>query len=230
MHPIERVRLICSRNGLALTDAQVEALRSYGELLSSWNRRVNLVSRRDEEDLWFAHILHSLSPWFVVTIPPGAVVLDLGTGGGLPGIPLAILRSDLKIVLLDSVKKKSAALAEIVRTLGLPNAEVHTGRAEEKPFRDTFRCDIVIARAVAPLVDLVRWSRPLLRAGTLPAGGTGMVPFGTLIAMKGGDLEAEIRTAQTKGGTMRIDVRDLRFDGSHEAGLVDKKLLLVSLI
>ena len=130
---------------------------------------------------------------------------------------------------MDSLKKKSAALGEIVRALALPNAEVRTGRAEEKEFRELFRCDIVIARAVARLTDLIRWSRPLLRANEALARGPGLVPPGTLLAMKGGDLEAELRMATSKTPTLLIDIRDLHFEGSHEAGLVDKKLLLVSL-
>jgi 16S rRNA (guanine527-N7)-methyltransferase len=228
VHPIEHIRLICARNGLTLSDSQLHALRCYGELLGQWNRKLNLISRRDEQDLWFAHILHSLAPWFVLTAPAGARVLDLGTGGGLPGIPLAILRGDLRVVLLDSVKKKTVALREIVDALRLENAEVRTGRAEDRSFRETFRCDLVIARAVAGLSDLIRWSRPLVRdaRGSSPAG---RVPPGTLIAMKGGDLESELRQARIKAGGVPIEVIDLSFEGSHEAGLADKKLILVRL-
>lgn len=229
MHPIERVRLICSRNGLTLTEHQAEALRAYGDLLIAWNRKLNLISRRDEEDLWFAHILHSLSVWFFLRIPAKSTVLDLGSGGGLPGVPLAILRSDLRLVLLDSVKKKTVALEAITRELGLANVEVRTGRAEERSFQQTFRCNVVIARAVAALEDLVRWSRPLLVSSSHEPRAAGEVASGTLIALKGGELEGEIRAARVKGGAVSIDVRDLVFDGSHEAGLVDKKVILVGL-
>jgi len=221
--------LICGRNGLALTDTQRDTLRAYGELLSLWNRRLNLISRRDEEDLWFAHILHCLTPWFFLRLPRDATVLDLGTGGGLPGVPLAILRSDLTVVLLDSVKKKSAALQEIVGALGLTNAAVRTGRVEDRSFRQTFRCEIVIARAVAALSDLIRWSRPLLRNGHGARSLAGDVRSGTLIAMKGGDLEGEIRQARIKSGDVPIEVIDLNFEGSHETGLVDKKIVLAAL-
>lgn len=226
-HPLERVLRICARNGLQLGASEAGLLRAYGELLADWNRKINLISRRDQDDLWQAHILHSLSPWFYVRLPAGALVLDMGTGGGLPGIPLAILRTDLRLVLLDSISKKTAALGEIVRALGLPNVEVRTGRAEESAFARTFRCDYVMARAVASLEDLIRWSRPLLRPGLEAAGQE--VPSGTLIALKGGDLEAEIERARIRTGVSTPRVIDLGFDGSRDAGLVDKKLVLLRL-
>jgi 16S rRNA (guanine527-N7)-methyltransferase len=226
VHPIEQVRRICADNGLTLSDAQVEALRAYGELLGAWNRKVNLISRRDEHALWFSHILHSLAPWFYVRLPPDVGVLDLGSGGGLPGIPLAILRNDLRVVLLDSIKKKTLALEQIVQELGLANASVRTARAEDPSFRKSFRCDVVIARAVAPLDTLIRWSRHLLVGGG--SGTPGLVAPGTLLAMKGGELEGEIQRARVKAGAFGLEVIDLSFRESHQFALEGKKLLVVT--
>ena len=170
-------------------------------------------------------------PGSFLRLPVGITVLDLGTGGGLPGVPLAILRSDLRVVLLDSVAKKTAALAEIVRDLGLGNAEVLTGRAEERSFQQTFRCDVVIARAVASLVELIRWSRPLLKQK--PPATTQAFSGGSLSRHthcdEGGDLAGEIRQARIKIGDVPIREISLSFEGSHEAGLVEKKLVLVTL-
>ena len=226
MHPIEQVRRVCADNGLALSDAQVDLLRAYGELLGSWNRKLNLISRRDDQALWFSHILHSLAPWFYLRLPPDVTVLDLGSGGGLPGIPLAILRNDLRVVLLDSIQKKTLALEQIVQELGLPNASVRTGRAEDPSFRRSFRCEVVIARAVAPLDMLIRWSRRLLTGkGT---GGPGLVAPGTLLAMKGGEVEGEIQRARVKAGAFDLEVIDLSFRDSHQFALEGKKLLVVT--
>jgi len=112
-----RLSHICRDNGLRLEDRQVDLLRRYVDLLRGWNARVNLISRRDEENIWWSHILHSLSFLFFLQPGQGMRLLDLGTGGGLPGIPLAILRNDLHIVLLDSIRKKTAAVQEMAEQM-----------------------------------------------------------------------------------------------------------------
>jgi len=230
------IRRVMLSNGVGVEQGQDEKLRRYVTLLLEWNRRVNLISRRDEENIWENHILHSLAPLFVTEIPPGACVLDLGTGGGLPGVPLGILRSDLKITLLDSIRKKILALEDIIRALGADNLRTLLGRAEEIAGSDvagTF--DIVLARGVGPLVDLIRWSKPLVRRGPASVGprATGgkkreVVPP-ALVAWKGGDVEAEVRLATTKTKVQRIDVVDLVFAGSSGLGLEGKKLIVVPL-
>ena len=232
-----RFRTICQTNGLTPADQQIELLRKYVTLLTDWNEKVNLVSRADVQNIWFSHILHSLTPLFYVELPVDCHLLDLGSGGGLPGIPLAILRPDMKVTLLDSIQKKTGAVSDILFKLGLPNCTVATGRAEEVIRDPAFanRFDGVIARGVAPLVDLVKWSRPFLRVGeTRPDDGeespvrhrTCRIPF--LIALKGGDLEAEIRKAEIKQrGDRTTTVIDIRFEGSGEMGLTEKKIVLV---
>jgi len=167
-------RRITRANGLALSEEQLALLEAYVALLLEWNGKINLISRRDQENVWFAQILHSVSPWLFVDIARSLRVLDLGTGGGLPGIPLAILRPDLRLTLLDSIRKKADAVRQMAGALGLKNVDVVAGRAEEVGRQAAHRhsYDVVVARAVAKLSDLARWSRPLLKdgGGSRPAG------------------------------------------------------------
>jgi 16S rRNA (guanine527-N7)-methyltransferase len=231
-----RLSRICRDNGLPLSDDQVNLLRRYVELLREWNAKVNLISRRDEENIWWSHILHSLSILFFVTPGEEMRLLDLGTGGGLPGIPLAILRNDLHITMLDSIRKKTVAVQDMLDKLSLPAARMETGRAEELAAKSgwsgTF--DIVVARAVAPLEDLLRWSRPLLRPArgervqhrlAEPAGRPLSTPL--LLALKGGDLAGEIQRAQQRARSAVITSNTLVFPGSEELGLEDKRLVTV---
>ena len=221
--PEIRVRTICLKNGVRLTDAQLAKLVSFVAALLEWNVKINLISRKDTEKIWFSHILHSLALLFYATIPEGWRVFDLGTGGGLPGIPLAIARPDLRFTLVDSIRKKSAAVEDIVSRLGLSNVRVRTGRAEEiAKEKGMSRChDLVIARAVAPLAELVQWSKPLLSGRTPPEGNE----LPALIALKGGDLEAEIAAAKREWRGCAITAINMSFEGSLELGLEDKKLV-----
>jgi len=227
---------ICRENGLVLEESQLGSMAQFVDVLLEWNAKVNLISRADTDNIWLNHILHSVSPLFSVTIPVGKRVLDLGSGGGLPGVPISIVRPDLRMVHIDSILKKVAALKDIVSRLTLPN-EVIAGRAEELGRRPglsrTF--DLVIARAVAPLHDLVKWSRPFLRRESFPEetglGGRQKIGLTTpsLLAMKGGDLEDEIRNVKIKAGVKEVRIVDLRLEGDPEAGLSGKKLLIVPL-
>lgn len=228
---------IARRNGLTLTEGQQARLEQYGELLLEWNKKINLISRRDEENVWDAHILHALSILFLVRLPNQGKVLDLGTGGGLPGIPLAIVRPDLQFILVDSIAKKVRAVEDMVRRIGLENVLPVCSRVEELGRQDRFShsFDVVIARAVAPLVDLLRWSRPLLRMSSTP----GVIaqelrhrklphdissPY--LLCMKGGDVEAEVREARLKAGAAEIAVLDIVFRDGPIPTLEEKKLIV----
>ena len=216
--PPVAVRTICRKNGQVVTDEQLASLGEYVRRLLEWNRTINLISRRDEENVWFSHVLHSLSILFYVKIPSGLRILDLGSGGGLPGIPLAIARPDLSVALLDSIKKKTMVTSDIAGALRLENVKVINGRAEELAVSEPRSFDMVVARAVAPLEDLCKWSRPLV--GT----GDGKQPH--LLALKGGDLEKEIERVRGRSG-IAITVINMAFEGSLEIGLEEKKLVLV---
>jgi 16S rRNA (guanine527-N7)-methyltransferase len=209
---------ICKRNGLEIDDARLAKLNEYVRLLLNWNTKINLISRNDISNVWYSHILHSISLLFFVEIQQNSKLLDLGTGGGLPGIPIAIVRSDLKITLLDSIKKKTAAVQDMVGELNMAKIDVVTGRAEEIGSKPEFarRFDAIISRAVAPLHDLIRWSRPFLRRSG-----------SRLIALKGGDLDDELKEARIKSKPKDISVTNLVFDGSEEIGFEGKKIVTV---
>jgi len=225
---------ICRKNGLALTDVQMGLLADFVGRLLEWNKKINLISRRDEGNVWFSHVLHSLAPLFYVSIPEKISVLDLGSGGGFPGIPLAIVRPDLKLTLLDSVRKKTMVTTDIVGAIKTPEYR-HSNREG--------------GRACAINGGEVRYgccargciacrSRPLeqtpdsseRQSAARPDGRSlGKHPSPSLLALKGGDLEGEIQEVRVKVRPARIDTVAMNFSGSEELGLEDKKLVLVSL-
>ncbi len=228
-------RTICRKNGLVLTDTQVGLFEQYVALLLEWNRKINLISRRDEEQVWSNHILHCVSILFKLNLRAKEHILDLGTGGGLPGIPLSILLPDSHFVLLDATRKKVNAVQNIVQTLGLSDVQVVWGRAEEltKDQALVSRFGYIIARAVAPLRDLVKWSVPFARRGERPVdvASTSGRPVNppALIALKGGDLDTEIKEAKVRAPIREVEVVDLVFHGSEEILTSDKKIVVVSL-
>lgn len=225
-------------NGVTLTADQLGLFERYSKLLLEWNKKVNLVSRRDEENLWQRHLLHSLSVLFKLVFEPTASILDLGTGGGLPGIPLKIAFPQIHMTLLDSTRKKIEAVNDIIISLSLQNVEAVWGRAEELG-REPGLCakfDFVVARAVAPLQELVEWSMPFLKLqdqsaveeeSTVRSTARKNVRAPALIAFKGGEIEKEIHRARLLKKVKKIDVIDLVFNGSEELSASEKKLIVV---
>jgi 16S rRNA (guanine527-N7)-methyltransferase len=229
-------RTVCRQNGIDLTDEQITKLEEFARLLLDWNKKINLISRRDEENLWNAHLLHSVSILFKLRLPLEVSIIDIGTGGGLPGVPLKILRPDLVITFLDSTQKKVNVVQDMLRSLSLKKASTIWGRAEELgKHRDHHACyDVVVARAVAPLKDLVRWSKPFLRTARGRGGERSgrarqmvhVVPP-ALIALKGGNLEDEVRSVRDAPGVRSIKTIDLTLAGSDQFEDSDKKIVLV---
>ncbi|MFI5131706.1 MAG: 16S rRNA (guanine(527)-N(7))-methyltransferase RsmG [Chitinophagales bacterium] len=142
------------------TPTQADQLSALEGLYKEWNEKINVISRKDIDSLYEKHVLHSLSIAVVFDFHPGTEILDLGTGGGFPGIPLAIYFPEVKFHLVDSIAKKLKVVDAITDSLGLSNITTQHSRVEE--IRNG-KFDFVVSRAVAPLKDLWNWSSPLLK-------------------------------------------------------------------
>ena len=166
-----------------LTIEQRERFEALDALYHDWNAKINVISRKDIDNLYEHHVLHSLGIAHIIHFKPGTTVLDLGTGGGFPGIPLAILFPDCQFHLLDSIKKKVLVCTEVAKALDLHNVTTQWSRAEEVKEKYQF----VVSRAVMPLADLVRIVRGKIDKKVQLNG----LPNG-LICLKGGELEHEV--------------------------------------
>ena len=138
-----------------LSEQQKEQFSLLYEMYEKINARVNLISRKDIENFYLHHVLHSLALAKTCVFEPGKVVADIGTGGGFPGIPLSIMFPETSFILIDSIGKKIAAVEEVISILKLDNATALNGRTESMGFK----ADICTARAVAPMTDLWNWMR-----------------------------------------------------------------------
>ncbi len=172
-----------------LSAEQKKQFEQLEELYRFWNAQINVVSRKDIDMLYQHHVLHSLSIAKIVSFLPGEKVLDVGTGGGFPGIPLAILFPDTSFHLVDSIGKKIKVVQEVAQALGLKNVQASHMRAEEVQGS----VDFVISRAVTQLKDFYPWVRAKLRKG-----GKNTLANGVLY-LKGGDLTEELAAANLKG-------------------------------
>ena len=166
-----------------LTDRQAEQFAQLDALYRDWNSKINVISRKDIDNLYEHHVLHSLSIAKLLPFQPGTTILDVGTGGGFPGIPLAILFPECQFLLIDSIGKKIKVASEVAQALGLTNVVCKQERAEE----EKQKFDFVVSRAVMPLPDLVKLIRKNISNKHRNA-----VPNG-LVVLKGGDLQEEIR-------------------------------------
>jgi len=178
------------------TDEQVRQLSILETIYQEWNAQINVISRKDIGSLYEKHVLHSLSIAAAFQFRPGSHVIDIGTGGGFPGIPLAIFFPETKFQLVDSIAKKLKVVDAVADALSLNNLCTEHIRAEEIKGR---KFDVAISRAVAPLKDLWFWARPLLKPQNLEASHTHNLPIASgLICLKGGDLAAEISESGTR--------------------------------
>ncbi len=221
---IEELAHIIKENGLSFTDEQFKKLTSYAQLLQAKNNVVNLISRKDEENILSKHILHSLTLIFpdlqLAGIPQGTHVFDLGTGGGLPGIPIKIMRPDISLTLCDSIAKKIVATDEIAKALGLKNTQTITDRAENLALKPQHKrkYDVVITRAVAKLDELAIWSQGLLKKD------------GLLLALKGGDIQEEIGRAKELRFVKSVEEAPLLIKEYDEFIKEEKKIVRVRLV
>jgi len=166
-----------------LTQQQQDRFTQLWPLYQDWNSKINLISRKDFEFLYTRHILHSLAIGKVLEFRPGTKILDVGTGGGFPGIPLAILFPECEFTLVDSIAKKIMVVDSIINELKLPNAKAIRARAEDIPGN----FDFVVSRAVAQLPEFKAWVWK-----KITPGGKNALPNGILY-LKGGDLKAELK-------------------------------------
>lgn len=176
---------------------QVKQLEQLEPLYRAWNEQINVISRKDIDRLYEKHVLHSLSIAAVFDFEPGTKILDIGTGGGFPGIPLAIYFPDVQFHLIDSIAKKIKVVEAVAEELALNNVTTEQIRAEDLKNR---QFDFVVSRAVAPLKELWKWSKPLIRN---KEQGTGNKQSG-LICLKGGDLKQEIKESGTRPHVIEI--------------------------
>lgn len=179
-----------------LTETQKQQFAALYDLYTDWNSKINVISRKDITNLYEHHVLHSLGIAKIIHFRPATEVMDLGTGGGFPGIPLAILFPDTYFHLVDSIGKKVKVATEIAQAIGLKNVTTRHCRAEEE--KQQF--DFVVSRAVMPLTDLLKIIRKNIRKeqhNALPNG---------LICLKGGELDREVMPV--KHQTLIYDLKD----------------------
>ena len=179
-----------------LSEQQKTQFAALYDLYTDWNSKINVISRKDITNLYEHHVLHSLGIAKVINFTPDTQIMDLGTGGGFPGIPLAILFPEVQFHLVDSIGKKVKVATEIANAIGLKNVTFRHCRAEE----EKRKFDFVVSRAVMPLGDLIKIIRKNIRQeqhNVLPNG---------LICLKGGELEQE--TMPVKHKTMLYDLKD----------------------
>lgn len=166
-----------------LTQQQQQQFAALDTLYRDWNSKINVISRKDIDNLYLHHILHSLGIAHFIKFTPETEIMDLGTGGGFPGIPLAIMFPDVHFHLVDSIGKKVQVASEIAQSIGLKNVTTRHCRAEEE--KGLF--DFVVSRAVMPLTDLLKICRKNIKSQQRNAYPNG------LICLKGGELSNEIQ-------------------------------------
>lgn len=227
---------LCKKNKINITDIQLSQLILFKTLLLEWNQKINLISRKNEDNVWRDHIAISLSMLFKIKFLSDQKILDLGTGGGFPGIPLAIMLPECSFLLLDSTQKKITAVQSIVDSLSLPNVKTIWGRAEELSsqliLKNSF--DVVVARSVSNLTNLLDWGFPFLKSFKKKYAVLDtrtervLISTPSLITFKGNEIKEEENLVRRKYPNVSFHNIPLNFAGSEEFQNFDKKLVVAN--
>lgn len=170
-----------------LNNEQQEQFAKLEALYKDWNQKINVVSRKDIDELYLRHVLHSLGIAQIQTFNEGSQILDVGTGGGFPGIPLAILFPNVKFTLVDAIGKKIKVVDEVIEGLGLQNVKTYHSRVEEIPGQ----FDFIVSRAVAAMPTFVHWTKGKIKKDSSHQRKNG------ILYLKGGDLTEELKGYET---------------------------------
>jgi len=217
---LKELQNFCWANGFNPEPMRNERLAFFAQLVTEKNKTVNLISRKDVESIIENHIFISA---YITKFLPEKVTkfLDIGTGGGFPGIPLAIMRPDLRGVLADSTAKKIEAVKEFIDKLKLSNAVAENARVESPEFIEKYKgsFDLIVSRAVVPIIILFRYSLPLVKEKAY------------IVAMKGGDLDAEFKKAELKYKSFikKYTVYELAYKPTNLRNKKGKKLVVIEL-
>jgi len=193
-----------------LNNVQIEQFSKLKKIYGDWNNKINVISRKDIENIYERHVLHSLVIAKFIKFNKGTTVLDLGTGGGFPGIPLSIFFPEVNFILVDSIRKKIVVVDEIINELRLKNVKSEWSRAENLDYK----YDFLVTRAVAKMSLLIEWSK-----GKFNKNSNNSIPNG-IIALKGGNVNDELKNIQQK---KIVDIKNI-FDSHY---FLDKKIIYV---
>ncbi len=219
-HYLKELKTYCWENGFTPESTRSERLAYFAELVAQKNQQMNLISKRDTNSIIEKHVF--ISAFITKYIPEKSTkFLDIGTGGGFPGIPIAIMRPDLRGVLADSTGKKIGAVQEFIDKLKLSNVVAENTRVESDDFKEKYAntFDLVVSRSTVPLIILFRYSLPLIKEKAY------------LLAMKGGDLTDEFKKAETKykAHIKKSTIYELAYKPTNLRNKKGKKLVLLEL-
>ena len=217
---LKELKTYCWENGFTPEPTRAERLAYFAELVTKKNEKMNLISKRDVNSIIEKHVF--LSAYITKYIPEKSTrFLDIGTGGGFPGIPLAIMRPDLRGVLVDSTSKKISAVQEFIDKLKLSNVIAENDRVESERFKENYSntFDLIVSRSSVPLIILFRYALPLIKEKAF------------LLAMKGGDLTLEFKKAETKykAHIKKSTIYELAYKPTNIRNQKGKKLVLLEL-
>ena len=217
---LKELKTYCWENGFTPEPTRSERLAYFADLVVQKNKKMNLISKRDVDSIIEKHVF--ISAYITKYVPEKVTrFLDIGTGGGFPGIPLAIMRPDLKGVLADSTRKKISAVQEFIDKLKLSNVVAENSRVESSEFKEKYTntFDLIVSRSTVPLIILFRYSLPLIKEKAY------------MLAMKGGELTEEIKKAETKykAHIKKSTIYELAYKPTNLRNIKGKKLVLLEL-